>query len=123
MIENLTQMRQIVIDATGLTVYLEYPQKAIPRGTDYAIISLVSSVPTLSESDGSEVMARLTYNIHIYAHSQTDVLEYCSKISAKCEKYNFTRLSMSPGWNDATLGPYRTLTISGTLDKRGNVFQ
>ncbi|WII07036.1 hypothetical protein PED39_05460 [Methanomassiliicoccales archaeon LGM-RCC1] len=122
MIENVQQMRGVVEKAlkTG-KCYLEYPQHKIKEPT-FAILSMVTNTPTLTEHDRTEVMNLITYNIHIYARSQTEIVDLASDVSDACAKIGFTRIGLTPAWNNPTMGPYRILTVQALLDKRGNTF-
>ncbi len=122
MIENLLQMRDIVSEAIGGKCYLEYPREKITKARPFAVVSMVGNYPVLYESDYTEVMAQITYNIHIYAKSQTDVLTYVGQVSDACAKIGFTRLTTTPLWEHPTHGPYQILTVQAVLDKRGNTF-
>ncbi|MBE6524485.1 MAG: hypothetical protein E7Z65_06410 [Thermoplasmata archaeon] len=122
MIENLQQMRELVENAIGGKCYLEHPQKKIPSERPFAVISMVGNYPTMVDDGFEEVMAQITYNIHIYAKSQTEVLADVGKAVDACAKIGFTRLNTSPLWEEPTRGPYQILTVQAILDKRGNTF-
>lgn len=122
MIENLPQMRQTVEEALGGKCYYEYPQTKIPKTKPFAVISMVGNYPALTEHDLKDVIAQITYNIHIYARSQTSLLELVGKVSDACSSIGFTRVALSPLWEHPAHGPYQILTVQALLDKRGNTF-
>lgn len=122
MIHNIQQVRSIVESAIDGPCYLEYPQQPTKGRESYAILSLVDSTPLNHDAEHGEIMAELTYNVHVFARSQTDVLDKCTAICDRLSLIDLHRVSITPGWSDPVLGPMRTLTLTGILDRRGQTY-
>ena len=123
MIHNTTQVQELVSEAIGGKVNLGYPQGRIQKDTPFGVLSLISSVPVMSDRMNEDIASRVTYTLRIFSNSQRGLMSLVDSVSDLLGRYRITTLGMSPAYSDPTYGPYRILTLEVILDRRGNTFK
>ena len=108
------------IDELKGKVYRRWPKKAVKMPA--VLVSRIGGNPTLTESDGSEVIASLTYSIDINANTQEKADSLTAIVVDTLSQYNMHRAGTTDFY-DEVLQVYRCiLTFMVTVDKRGNTF-
>ena len=101
-------------------VYRRWPKKKV--STPAVLVSRVGGSTKLSDADGTEIMATLTYSIDINTDKLEDADRFASETADALSRYNLHRTGLTDFYDDV-LRVYRViLTVSGTVDKRGNTF-
>jgi len=108
------------IEAVGGRVYRHWPKKGLSFPA--ILVSRVSGSTKLSDADGSEILAQVAYSLDIVCTSQRDLDDIAEEAADIVAGYNLHRTGMMDMYDDQ-YRTYRTvLTVSGTVDKRGNTF-
>jgi len=108
------------IEALNGRVYRHWPKKGLSFPS--ILVSRISGTTKLSDADGSEIQATLTYSLDIVCESQADLDAIASEAADIMAGYNLHRTGLVDLYDDQHR-IYRTvLTVSGTVDKRGNTF-
>ena len=108
------------IDGLNGRVYRRWPKKDAKMPA--VLVSRVGGYAKFTDTDGSEVIADLTYSIDINAKNQEDADRLVSEVLDVLGGYNLHRTGLTDFYDDI-LRVYRViLTVSGTVDKRGNTF-
>lgn len=123
MIHNTTQVQELVSEAIDGKVYLGYPQGKIQKDTPFGVLSLVSSIPVMSDRMNEDIASRVTYTLRIFSNSQRGLMSLVDSVSDLLGRRRIITLGMSPAYSDPTYGPYRILTLEVILDRRGNTFK
>ena len=101
-------------------VYRIWPQSKVNYPA--AIVSRVSGATRLSDADGTEIQAQLTYSIDIVCASQKDADSLAEEVSDMLAGLNLHRTGTMDMYDDQ-LRMFRTIvTVSGIIDIRGNTF-
>lgn len=104
----------------GDRVYRRWPKKKVAMPA--AFVSRAGLAPSLTDYDGSEVIASVAYTVDINATDMSTADAIASKVSDELAKYNLHRSGMTDYYDDQ-LQVYRIITtFTATVDKRGNTF-
>ena len=108
------------IESVGDNVYRRWPKKKVAMPA--VLVSRMGATPVFTDADGQEVIMTLYYSIDINANVQEDVESITAQVVDKLARYNLHRTGIQDFYDDA-LKVYRViLTVSGTVDRRGNTF-
>lgn len=124
MIDNIEQMVSIARGVPGLgnRVYREYPQKVDNVSFEpYAVITRGSRVPILIDSDNSELITSLSYQIDIFAEKPTDADDLLKQMVELYKPKRILCTGISSGYSAGRMY-YVTATFSVTLDIRGTPY-
>ncbi len=109
------------LDSFQGRVYRHWPRKNV--ATPAALVSRISGTVLLTEADGTEISARVTYSVDIISASQSDLDALAEEAADILARYNLHRTGTADYFDDSHK-IYRTvLTVSGIVDKRGNTFR
>jgi len=110
------------VEALDGHVYRRWPKVAKKTPMPACLISRMGASPVFTDADGSEVVVRLTYSIDINAESQEQADGIAEQVADGLARYNLHRTGFTDFYDDA-LRVYRViLTVTGTVDRRGNTF-
>lgn len=110
------------VEALNGHVYRRWPKVSRKTPMPACIVSRVGSAPVFTDADGSEVVVRLTYSVDVNAESQEEADGIAEQVVDGLARYNLHRTGFTDFFDDA-LKVYRVIiTVSGTIDKRGNTF-
>ena len=108
------------IDGIEGRVYRRWPKTKVRMPA--ILVSRISGVATLTDADGSEIIANLTYSIDINAEDLKAVDRIASETVDALSMYNMHRTGMTDFYDDFRRVYRVILTFNGTIDKRGNTF-
>lgn len=109
------------IEALGGRVYRRWPKTKAK--TPACIVSRISGNPTLTDADGSEVIAQMVYSIDINADDADQADAIGEQVVDRLAGYNFHRTGDMDFYDDQLRVYRRILTFMGTVDRRGNTFR
>jgi len=118
-IDDIIAILNEIEDLDG-RVYRRWPKKKVKMPA--VLVSRISGNVQMSDADGSEVIANLTYSIDVNADSQDVADVLVSKAVNALSRYNLHRTGLTDFYDDE-LRVYRAIiTLSVTVDRRGNTF-
>lgn len=122
MIDITVQIVELIkgVEALGGRVYRKWPQT---RGeVPYAIVDRIGRSVVLADGDGRELIVSLSYAVDLMAStpSELDALE--EEVTDILSTYHMHTTGSSPMWETASQSYRRSLTFTGSVDLRGNVF-
>jgi len=118
-IDDIIAILNEIEDLDG-RVYRRWPKKKAKMPA--VLVSRISGNVQMSDADGSEVIANLTYSIDVNADSQDVADVLVSKAVNALSRYNLHRTGLTDFYDDE-LRVYRAIiTLSVTVDRRGNTF-
>lgn len=120
MIDIIDQVVDICRETVG-RAYRTWPQTAPP--VPYAVIGRAGHSAEQVDADGTEIRARLTYTIGIMASKPSEADAISKKIGDALELYNFHQTGCSDTYEEPNHFYRTNITVSGAVDKRGNVFK
>ena len=109
------------IEALGGRVYRRWPKTKAK--TPACIVSRISATPTLTDADGSEIIAQMVYSIDINASDADQADAIAEQVIDRLAGYNFHRTGDMDFYDDALRVYRRILTFMGSVDRRGNTFR
>jgi len=101
-------------------VYRRWPKKKVAMPS--CIISRISGHPKLTDADGSEIIATLTYSVDINAADADKADELAEQVIDTLAGINFHRTGDTDFYDETTKASRRILTFMGDVDMRGNTF-
>lgn len=99
-------------------VYRTWPQKRVK--SLFAVVNPLSHSAELTAADGSEIIARLTYAITLATPTQSDLDSVSATLIDLYQSYNLRALTAGPYWSAEQSAYMQVITISASVDKRGN---
>ena len=108
------------VGALAGKVYRKWPQTRAQA--PYAVVDRVGRSMVLTDTDGSEVIASLSYAVDIMASSPSELDDLESAVSDALAGINFHSTGSSPMWESSTKLYRRSLTFEGVVDRRGSTF-
>lgn len=101
-------------------VYRKWPQTKAKA--PYAVVDRVGRSVILTDADGSEIMVSLTYAVDIMASSPSELDTLQGAVTDALASINLHTTGDSPMWESSTKLYRRSLSFTGTVDRRGGVF-
>ncbi len=122
-------MIEIIDDVIGLVrtvpelggrVYRVWPKKKLKMPA--ALVSRIGGNPTFTDADGSEVIANVAYSVDINAEDLATLDSIVEQVADLLSTYNLHRTGLTEFYDDQLQVHRVILTVSGTVDIRGNTF-
>lgn len=101
-------------------VYRKWPKKIVTKPS--CLVSRISAFPVLTDENGGEVIATLTYSVDINAESADRCDELAAEVIDALASISFHRTGDSDFYDDTIKAARRILTFMGTVDTRGQTF-
>ena len=123
MIDVLPSIVSILRNVPGFhsRVYRKWPAK--DTKLPYCVVGRVSTTVPVSDHDGSEVIAYLTYSVDINADSFTNTDKLAEDAVNALAGFNIHRTGDTELYDDSARIYRRILTVSVAVDRRGNTFK
>lgn len=122
MIDITPQIVELVrsVDALGGRVYRKWPQtRAEPP---YAVVDRIGRSVVQTDGEGRELIVSLTYSVDVMARSPSELDAIEDEITDLLAPYHMHTTGSSPMWETTAHSYRRSLTYTGSVDLRGNVF-
>lgn len=104
-------------------VYRTWPIKRLGQSKVpvFAVVTALSRQPELTAADGAEIISRLSYAVTVCTPNLQDQDSICTSLIDLYQSYNLRTTYANLGWN-ADQGTYMAvLTLTGSVDKRGQI--
>lgn len=123
MIDITSQVIEVAKRIPGIDgrAYRTYPQAKVKP--PYIVVAPMGHMAELTDGDGSEIHARLTYSIDILATSPSEVDRYLSGLADRLARYNLHLTGQSPMFESSNSTYRVSTTFDGLVDRRGHTFR
>lgn len=100
--------------------YRRWPRKKVQMPA--VLVSHMGRNPVLTDADGSEIVTELSYSIDINAEDQGTADIVTEKVCDALARYNLHAVGHTDFYDDQYRVYRSIITVSGTVDIRGNTF-